>query len=59
MAKSMTVNIMGSVIENIIPMLGDMASVNARQGAWMLMSLLVQGLGTDLVPYARLLVVPL
>lgn len=59
MAKSMTVNIMGSVIENIIPMLGDMASVNARQGAGMLMSLLVQGLGTDLVPYARLLVVPL
>lgn len=59
MAKSMTVNIMGPVIENIIPMLGDMSSVNARQGAGMLMSLLVQGLGTDLVPYARLLVVPL
>ncbi|CAH1428545.1 unnamed protein product [Lactuca virosa] len=59
MAKSMTVNIMGSVIENIIPMLGDMASVNARQGVGMLTSLLVQGLGTDLVPYARLLVVPL
>ncbi|XP_024995826.1 TATA-binding protein-associated factor BTAF1 isoform X6 [Cynara cardunculus var. scolymus] len=59
MAKSMTVNIMGAVIENVIPMLGDMTSVNARQGAGMLMSLLVQGLGTDLVPYARLLVVPL
>lgn len=59
MAKSMTVNIMGPVIENVIPMLGDMTSVNARQGAGMLMSLLVQGLGTDLVPYARLLVVPL
>ncbi|CAH1423688.1 unnamed protein product [Lactuca virosa] len=59
MKKSMTFNIMGSIIENIIPMLGDMASVNARQGAGMLISLLVQGLGTDLVPYARLLVVPL
>ncbi|CAH1425778.1 unnamed protein product [Lactuca virosa] len=59
MAKSIKVNIMGSVIENIIPMLGDMASVNARQGAGMIMSLLVQGLGTDLVPYARMLVVPL
>ncbi|KAK9077800.1 hypothetical protein SSX86_006138 [Deinandra increscens subsp. villosa] len=59
MAKSMTVNIMGPIIENVIPMLGDMTSVNARQGAGMLMSLLVQGLGTDLVPYARLLVVPL
>ncbi|XP_076915615.1 TATA-binding protein-associated factor BTAF1-like [Bidens hawaiensis] len=59
MAKSMTINIMGPIIENIIPMLGDMTSVNTRQGAGMLMSLLVQGLGTDLVPYARLLVVPL
>lgn len=59
MAKSMTVNIMGPIIENVIPMLGDMTSVKARQGAGMLMSLLVQGLGTDLVPYARLLVVPL
>ncbi|MFS7923027.1 putative DNA helicase chromatin remodeling SNF2 family [Helianthus anomalus] len=59
MARSMTVNIMGPIIENVIPMLGDMTSVNARQGAGMLMSLLVQGLGTDLVPYARLLVVPL
>lgn len=59
MAKSMTVNIMGPVIENIIPMLADMSSVNSRQGAGMLMSLLVQKLNTDLVPYARLLVVPL
>nr|GEU67682.1 TATA-binding protein-associated factor BTAF1 isoform X1 [Tanacetum cinerariifolium] len=59
MAKSMTVDLMGPIIENVIPMLGDMTSVNARQGAGMLMSLLVQGLGTDLVPYARLLVVPL
>nr|XP_043627435.1 TATA-binding protein-associated factor BTAF1 [Erigeron canadensis] len=59
MARSMTVNIMGPLIENVIPMLGDMTSVNARQGAGILMSLLVQGLGNDLVPYASLLVVPL
>ncbi|KAA8528192.1 hypothetical protein F0562_035557 [Nyssa sinensis] len=59
MAKSMTMNVMGAVIENVIPMLGDMSSVHARQGAGMLVSLLVQGLGVKLVPYAPLLVVPL
>ncbi|GER39803.1 TATA-binding protein-associated factor BTAF1 [Striga asiatica] len=59
MAKSMTLNVMGSLIENVVPMLGDMGSVHARQGAGMLVSLLVQGLGLELVPYAPLLVVPL
>ncbi|KAK6923628.1 Helicase, C-terminal [Dillenia turbinata] len=59
MAKSMTISVMGVAIENIIPMLGDTTSVHARQGAGMLVSLLLQGLGVELVPYASLLVVPL
>lgn len=59
MAKSMTINVMQLVIENSIPMLGDVTSVHARQGAGMLISLLVQGLGVELVSYAPLLVVPL
>ncbi|KAK8545550.1 hypothetical protein V6N13_066828 [Hibiscus sabdariffa] len=59
MAKSMTVDVMSAVIENAIPMLGDVTSVHARQGAGMLITLLVQGLGVELVPYAPLLVVPL
>ncbi|KAH6823556.1 ROOT GROWTH DEFECTIVE 3 [Perilla frutescens var. hirtella] len=59
MAKSMTLDVMGPLIENVVPMLGDMSSVHARQGAGMLVSLLVQGLGLELVPYAPLLVVPL
>lgn len=59
MAKSMTMDVMGPLIENVVPMLGDMGSVHARQGAGMLVSLLVQGLGLELVPYAPLLVVPL
>ncbi|XP_008219029.1 PREDICTED: TATA-binding protein-associated factor BTAF1 [Prunus mume] len=59
MAKSMSMHVMGAVIENAIPMLGDATSVNARQGAGMLIRLLVQGLGVELVPYAPLLVVPL
>ncbi|KAG8375288.1 hypothetical protein BUALT_Bualt10G0084800 [Buddleja alternifolia] len=59
MAKSMTLDVMGPVIENVVPMLGDIASVHARQGAGMLVSLLVHGLGLELVPYAPLLVVPL
>ncbi|XP_048425216.1 TATA-binding protein-associated factor BTAF1 isoform X3 [Pyrus x bretschneideri] len=59
MAKSMEMHVMAAVIENVIPMLGDMTSVDARQGAGMLISLLVQGLGVELVPYAPFLVVPL
>ena len=59
MAKSMTTNVMAAVIQNAIPMLGDASSVHARQGSGMLISLLVQGLGAELVPYAPLLVVPL
>ncbi|KAM1752913.1 hypothetical protein EV2_005624 [Malus domestica] len=59
MAKSKEMHVMGAVIENAIPMLGDMTSVGARQGAGMLISLLVQGLGVELVPYAPFLVVPL
>lgn len=59
MAKSMATNVMAAVIQNAIPMLGDATSVHARQGSGMLISLLVQGLGVELVPYAPLLVVPL
>lgn len=59
MAKSMTKDVMGAVVKEAIPMLEDMTSVHARQGAGMLISLLVQGLGVELVPYAPLLVVPL
>ncbi|CAK9182005.1 unnamed protein product [Ilex paraguariensis] len=59
MANSMKVNVMGAVIENVVPMLGDTTSVHARQGAGMLVSLLVHGLGVELVPYSPLLVVPL
>lgn len=58
-AKSMTMNVMGTVVEKTISMLGDTTSVHARQGAGMLVSLLVQGLGVELFPYAPLLVVPL
>ncbi|KAB1223505.1 TATA-binding protein-associated factor BTAF1 [Morella rubra] len=59
MAKSMIKDVMGAVIKNAMPMLEDMTSVHARQGAGMLISLLVQGLGVELVSYAPLLVVPL
>ncbi|MQL41569.1 hypothetical protein EI012_27055, partial [Escherichia coli] len=59
MARSMTVKVMGAVVENAIPMLENASSVHARQGAGMLISFLVQGLGVELVPYAPLLVVPL
>ncbi|XP_031131067.1 TATA-binding protein-associated factor BTAF1 [Ipomoea triloba] len=59
LAKSMAVNVMSAVVENVVPMLGDMTSVHSRQGAGMLVNLLVQGLGVELVPYAPLLVVPL
>ncbi|XP_048324850.2 TATA-binding protein-associated factor BTAF1 isoform X2 [Ziziphus jujuba] len=59
MAKSMTVLVMGAVVENSIHMLGDSTSASARQGAGMLISMLVQGLGVELVPYAPFLVVPL
>ncbi|KAK9714726.1 hypothetical protein RND81_06G115000 [Saponaria officinalis] len=59
MAKSMKVSVMASVVENALPMLGDAASVPARHGAGMLIGLLVQGMGVELVPYAPLLVVPL
>ncbi|KAL5998886.1 btaf1 RNA polymerase II, B-TFIID transcription factor-associated [Asimina triloba] len=59
MARSMTSSVMGAVIERVIPMLGDSECVHSRQGAGMLVNLLVQGLGVELVPYASLLVVPL
>ncbi|XP_078169062.1 ROOT GROWTH DEFECTIVE 3 isoform X2 [Carex rostrata] len=59
MAKSITASVMTAIIETVIPMLSDESSVSARQGAGILVSLLVQGLGVELVPYAPLLVVPL
>ncbi|KAL9268603.1 TATA-binding protein-associated factor BTAF1-like protein [Drosera capensis] len=59
MAKSMTISVMAAVVESVLPMLRDVGSVPARQGAGMLVYLLVQGLGIELVPYATCLVVPL
>ncbi|XP_011621494.1 TATA-binding protein-associated factor BTAF1 isoform X1 [Amborella trichopoda] len=59
MAKTMTTSVMGAVMESALPLLRDSVSVHARQGAGMLVSLLVQGLGAELVPYAPLLVVNL
>ncbi|KAF3783221.1 TATA-binding protein-associated factor, partial [Nymphaea thermarum] len=59
MAITNTANVMEVVMERALPMLRDSTSVYARQGAGMLISLLVQGLGVELVPYAPLLVVPL
>ncbi|CAN8254589.1 unnamed protein product [Cochlearia groenlandica] len=59
MAISMITNVMAAVVETAIPMLGDLTCINARQGAGMLIGLLVLGLGVELVPYSPLLVVPL
>ncbi|KAF6176648.1 hypothetical protein GIB67_034510 [Kingdonia uniflora] len=59
MAKAMAISVMGSVIEKAVPMLGDTSSIHARQGAGMLVRLLVEGLGMEMVPYSPLLVVPL
>ncbi|AEE79207.1 ROOT GROWTH DEFECTIVE 3 [Arabidopsis thaliana] len=59
MAKSMTTDVMAAVVESAIPMLGDLTCISGRQGAGMLIGLLVQGLGVELVPYSPLLVVPL
>ncbi|KAL9678205.1 hypothetical protein QQ045_016044 [Rhodiola kirilowii] len=59
MTISMTKSVMGAVLETIIPMLGDSTSAFSRQGAGMLVGLLVQELGVKLVPYAPYLVVPL
>lgn len=59
MARVMESSVMGAVVENVVPMLSDSTSAHARQGAGMLVHLLVQGLGVELVPYAPLLVVPL
>lgn len=59
MAKTMTTAVMGAVIGKVIPMLEHSSSLHARQGAGMLMSLLVQGMGAELVAYAPLLIVPL
>jgi len=41
MAKSLADDVMVLVIENVILMLSDLSSVCARQGAGMLLSLLV------------------
>lgn len=52
-------SVMEAVIEKTIPMLGDTTSIHARQGAGMLVSLLVKGMGAELIPYVSLLVIPL
>ena len=59
MAKAWREPLMASVLENGAPMLDDALSVEARQGASMLLMLLVEGLQADLVPYAPFLIVPL
>lgn len=59
MAKAWRETLMIAVLEKCIPMLDDASSVEARQGGGMLLMFLVEGLGTDLVPYAPLLIVPL
>lgn len=59
LARAMAEPVMASVLTTAVPMLGDTASVEARQGAGMLITALVEGLGTDLVAYAPLLIVPL
>eukprot|EP01018_Ginkgo_biloba_P007683 Gb_19667 [translate_table: standard] len=59
MAKTLTMHVMAAVMEKAIPMLRDSSSVQARQGAGMLVTSLVEELGVKLVAYAPLLVVPL
>lgn len=59
MTKAWREPLMAAVLENGVPMLDDSFSVEARQGASMLLMFLVEGLGADLVPYAPFLVVPL
>lgn len=59
MTKAWREPMMAAVLENGVPMLDDSFSVEARQGASLLLMLLVDGLGADLVPYAPLLIVPL
>ncbi|KAH7295287.1 hypothetical protein KP509_27G041200 [Ceratopteris richardii] len=51
--------IMAAVLENASLMLNDSSSVEARQGASLLLMLLVDRLGGELVAYAPLLIVPL
>lgn len=59
MTKAWREPMMVAVLENGVPMLDDSFSVEARQGASLLLMLLVDGLGADLVPYAPLLIIPL
>lgn len=59
MARTMTEPVMAGVLTEAVPMLRDTSSVHARQGAGMLVTALVEGLGSELVPYAPLLIVPL
>ncbi|KAL3681420.1 hypothetical protein R1sor_024376 [Riccia sorocarpa] len=59
MAKAFTDPVMGAVLTKAVPMLGNATSVESRQGAGVLVSSLVQGLGPELVAYAPHLIVPL
>ncbi|KAJ7534695.1 hypothetical protein O6H91_13G105700 [Diphasiastrum complanatum] len=59
MAKAYTEPVMSAVLAKAVPMLEDTTCVEARQGAGMLVTFLVGGLGADLVAYAPLLIVPL
>lgn len=59
MAQMMTGPVMAAVLTTAVPMLGDVMSLEARQGAGMLITALVEGLSTELVAYAPFLIVPL
>ncbi|MCO5611453.1 hypothetical protein L7F22_065706 [Adiantum nelumboides] len=59
MTKAWREPMMAAFLENVTSMLNDASSVEARQGASLVLMLLVDRLGADLVPYAPLLIVPL
>lgn len=59
MAQIITDPVMALVLKTVVPMLGNSLSTEARQGAGILITGLVEGLGPELVAYAPLLVIPL
>ncbi|KAI5064208.1 hypothetical protein GOP47_0020878 [Adiantum capillus-veneris] len=59
MTKAWREPMMAAFLENVTSMLNDASAVEARQGASLVLMLLVDRLGADLVPYSPLLIVPL
>ncbi|XP_024523098.1 TATA-binding protein-associated factor BTAF1 [Selaginella moellendorffii] len=59
MARTLKETIMTAVLAKAMPMLTDGTSMEARQGAGMLVTFLVEGMGMELVGYAPFLIVPL